>query len=661
MKKLKTLLVLAVVSLAGFNANAQTAVTIEGGCNQGRYQQNFNVAQGLNTLTGWTINGTYQVDEAGTSNLTGLRAYSNLVNNDKAFGLFRRQGSAGNPIVGIVFQNQTPAPITKITVTYRGEQWRKGNTLSDRLNFSYSVDAGIPPLTGGTYTNVNQLNFEAPQNSTICGTGGNALDGNLAANSRTISYTITLNQAVGVDEHLLLRWVDFNQYNNPPSCIEGHGLAIDDLDVSFSNDSYGPIGEIQGSSVVCIGSPVNYAIQYLLPPNTANWSATDGAASTSHTFTWTPASTGTHYINAQVNSGCSGTVYRTFKVDVVDAPTVNISASSNCNKFTLTANIVGPGQVTRWEITPFNQPMTTIVTNSSTINYDLTTTSASITVYVSNGGCEVTATIPINFVAPPNLTLTAQTQCSGGSLTANAASFGSFVISPDPTRIGTQFGSTVTYNNLPSGTYTVFYSDPTGGCTVSKSITLGTNATSAPTMRDFPYATSRTSITAEWNAYTGASSYTLQWRPNGTTTWNTISGITATRRAVSGLVCSNFYQFRVRAICGNGTASPYSAIKTWNTQPCTREGISSDLTASDVSLYPNPNNGNFNLNFVAESAGSATLFVADITGKTVANQTITLTEGENNIPVSLDGVAPGIYLVRFTVGENTFTQKVIVE
>jgi hypothetical protein len=99
------------------------------------------------------------------------------------------------------------------------------------------------------------------------------------------------------------------------------------------------------------------------------------------------------------------------------------------------------------------------------------------------------------------------------------------------------------------------------------------------------------------------------------------------------------------------------------TQSCTyvRDGISSDLTASDLSLYPNPNNGNFNLNFVSDGTGSANLLVADITGKTVANQTLTLTEGENNIPVSLDGVAPGIYLVRFTVGENTYTQKVIVE
>jgi hypothetical protein len=220
------------------------------------------------------------------------------------------------------------------------------------------------------------------------------------------------------------------------------------------------------------------------------------------------------------------------------------------------------------------------------------------------------------------------------------------------------------FTNLPAGTYTVvFIQDPYIGndlCSVSKNITLGSNANTPVTMLT-PYATSRNSITPEWNAYGGASSYTLQWRPSGSNTWNTITGITAIRRAVTGLACSAPYQFRVRAICSSGTASPYSLIRTFSTLGCAREGISSDFTASDLSLYPNPNNGNFNLNFVAEGAGSATLFVADLTGKTVTNQTITVTEGENNIPVSLDGVVPGIYLVRFTVGENTFTQKVIVE
>jgi hypothetical protein len=217
-----------------------------------------------------------------------------------------------------------------------------------------------------------------------------------------------------------------------------------------------------------------------------------------------------------------------------------------------------------------------------------------------------------------------------------------------------------TFTNLPAGTYTVTFI-LNGNCAVTKTITLGSNPTTPVTMRVNPYATSRNSITPEWMAYRGASSYTLQWRLLGLNTWNTISGITATRRAVTGLTCNTAYQFRVRAICSTGTASPYSVISTFSTLGCTREGVSSDFTASDLSLYPNPNNGNFNLNFVAEGAGSATLFVADLTGKTVTNQTITLTEGENNIPVSLDGVVPGIYLVRFTVGENTFTQKVIVE
>jgi hypothetical protein len=334
----------------------------------------------------------------------------------------------------------------------------------------------------------------------------------------------------------------------------------------------------------------------------------------------------------------------------------------NCN--TIQLQLTGyQDQIVRWEYTTDGQLWNPINTNSSLLSYTITTnTNFRAIVSRSGSSCqEVRVNYGIQFEAIPTPTLNFSTNgsCTRTNLTVSNSLTQSGTYRISPVSLPAQSGTTASFTGLAPGTYTVTFDN--GLCVVQKTITISSNPTTPVNMLNTPYSTSRSSITPEWIAYSGASSYTLQWRLLGSNTWNTITGITDLRRAVTGLACNTAYQFRVRAICSSGAASPYSEIRTFSTSGCTREGISSDFTASDLSLYPNPNNGNFNLNFVAEGAGSATLFVADLTGKTVTNQTITVTEGENNIPVSLDGVVPGIYLVRFTVGENTFTQKVIVE
>jgi len=82
-------------------------------------------------------------------------------------------------------------------------------------------------------------------------------------------------------------------------------------------------------------------------------------------------------------------------------------------------------------------------------------------------------------------------------------------------------------------------------------------------------------------------------------------------------------------------------------------------TASDLSLsiYPNPNKGNFNLNIQANQAETVKLEVLDMTGRTVWSQNQNLNQGENAIPVELTGVASGLYLIR--CGQQT--AKLIVE
>ena len=66
----------------------------------------------------------------------------------------------------------------------------------------------------------------------------------------------------------------------------------------------------------------------------------------------------------------------------------------------------------------------------------------------------------------------------------------------------------------------------------------------------------------------GASSYTLQYKTAAATTWTTVSGITTTSRALTGLIAGTTYNYKVSATCTSGT-SAYSAASSFTTTSST--------------------------------------------------------------------------------------------
>ena len=95
-----------------------------------------------------------------------------------------------------------------------------GTTTADRLDFQYSTNA--TSLTNGTWTDVNQLNFNSP----VTTGGSGALDGNAAANRTARSFTITgLSIANGATYRI--RWTDFDR---TPGADDG--LAVDDFSLT---------------------------------------------------------------------------------------------------------------------------------------------------------------------------------------------------------------------------------------------------------------------------------------------------------------------------------------------------------------------------------------------------------------------------------------------
>jgi len=93
------------------------------------------------------------------------------------------------------------------------------------------------------------------------------------------------------------------------------------------------------------------------------------------------------------------------------------------------------------------------------------------------------------------------------------------------------------------------------------------------------------SATLSWGAVSGASSYSVRFRPTGTSTWTTGS-VTGTSANATGLAAGTTYEFQVSTVCSGGS-SAYSASKTFTTTSasvayCTSKGSNSSYEWIDL-------------------------------------------------------------------------------
>ena len=85
---------------------------------------------------------------------------------------------------------------------------------------------------------------------------------------------------------------------------------------------------------------------------------------------------------------------------------------------------------------------------------------------------------------------------------------------------------------------------------------------------------------------------------------------------------------------------------------CGRRTINPDANNSSnaanniVSLYPNPNNGNFTLNILSDVKQMATYQIISLTGQIVYNNEIALASGLNTIEIEKSSLPHGYYIVK---------------
>ncbi|MBK9412023.1 MAG: hypothetical protein IPN61_01135 [Bacteroidetes bacterium] len=203
-----------------FNGLPLSGTPVMTGFGQGPYNVSTTPINAT-SLTGWQIANQASGDarmqaDNGAGSTGSSYSYGTTASAERALGSL---GATVVPAMGAVFVNTGSTPLSTVTITYVGEQWRYG-AGTNTLTFEYSLD-GTNILTG-TYTGVSALDLTAPVTSGTLG----ALDGNNPLNQVSKSYTFPLAGNWLPGQKLVIRWKDVNDSGSDD------GLAIDDFTFS---------------------------------------------------------------------------------------------------------------------------------------------------------------------------------------------------------------------------------------------------------------------------------------------------------------------------------------------------------------------------------------------------------------------------------------------
>ncbi len=104
------------------------------------------------------------------------------------------------------------------------------------------------------------------------------------------------------------------------------------------------------------------------------------------------------------------------------------------------------------------------------------------------------------------------------------------------------------------------------------------------------------------------------------------------------------------------------SLVNWSMNMCSLTNLAlstNENTFENFALYPNPNNGSFNILLVADAFNKVEVEVSDLSGRQIFNKSFE-SKSVFNEDIILDKIATGIYLVNIKNGKKVETRKIIV-
>ncbi|MCW5899295.1 MAG: fibronectin type III domain-containing protein [Flavobacteriales bacterium] len=151
----------------------------------------------------------------------------------------------------------------------------------------------------------------------------------------------------------------------------------------------------------------------------------------------------------------------------------------------------------------------------------------------------------------------------------------------------------ITYNNAAAGTYFIHVFGYNGAFSATQCYALNASATAVQTCNT-PTGLAASGITASaatlsWNAVSGATGYSLQYKLNSAGTWTTVN-VAGTSSTITGLSANTAYNARVATVCA-GSTSAYGTQVNFTTASagCTDTWESNNTTGTAPWIPVNTN------------------------------------------------------------------------
>jgi PKD repeat protein len=445
---------------------------------------------------------------------------------------------------------------------------------------------------------------------------------------------------------------------------------------------------IANSVAICIGQSTTITAS---GASTYSWSNGDATAST----TVNPTGTTTYTVTGSNGPGCTNTAVATVTVNSLPDASIGTPSAIDCANptVTLTGSSTAPSVIYQWTSGP------------ATANYAVSTAGSYTLTVTDVNGCSATATANVTSnTAPPNVSIAppAQLTCLTTTVTLTGSS----------TTPGVMYQWTsgpATQNNTVStaGTYTLTVTDPANGCTSMATATVTSN-TAGPIVTANSSAASPvcggTSVTLTAG---GASTYV--WDDSSTNTTNTVSPTTTTTYSVTGTdvngctgtasVTVNVFAPNVPTVSQAGTTLTASSavsyqwyfngnpiagetnqtlnvtqngsytVETVDANGCTNTsagftvaniGIKDAAFHVSISIFPNPNEGNFTVKGTVDSKSEYTLELRNTLGQLIQAETIKNTSSIDRA-FALKATDAGVYfiIIRNNAGASSVHRVVV--